>query len=150
LGRNSQWCQLKVLPQGNVDFPIDSRRAALSLIRCKCYWSSLRLVEEFWLKRWRVDGGCGSTNGISKWLSGIRKVEIWFLVCNHRCLTRLRFCLVEVLFGLMTCCFVWIMSIGLGQGRSLVSNHKEHVVSYSSINRGFDYGQTWDLAGMHR
>jgi hypothetical protein len=23
LGRNWQWCQLKVFPQGNVDFPID-------------------------------------------------------------------------------------------------------------------------------
>jgi hypothetical protein len=25
LGRNWQWCQLKVLSQGNIDFPIDSR-----------------------------------------------------------------------------------------------------------------------------
>ena len=43
------------------------------------------------------------------------------MFCNHGCLTRLRFCLAEVLLGLMACCFVWIMSFGLGQGRSLVS-----------------------------
>jgi hypothetical protein len=34
----------------------------------------------------------------------IHKVEISFFVCNHRCLTRLRFCLVEGLFGLMAGC----------------------------------------------
>ena len=45
LGRNWQWCQLKVFPQGNVDFPIDSRRVVLSLLWCKCCWSSVRLIE---------------------------------------------------------------------------------------------------------
>lgn len=52
LGRNWQWCQLKVFPQGNVDFPIDSRRVVLSLLRGKCCWSSLRLVEDYGSNWW--------------------------------------------------------------------------------------------------
>jgi hypothetical protein len=32
LGINWQWCQLKVFPQGNVDFLIDSRRVVLSFL----------------------------------------------------------------------------------------------------------------------
>jgi hypothetical protein len=52
LGRNWQWCQLKVFPQGNVDFPIDSRRVVLSFLRCRCCWSSLRLVEDYGPNWW--------------------------------------------------------------------------------------------------
>ena len=52
LGRNWQWCQLKVFPQGNVDFPIDSRRVVLSFLRGKCCWSSLRLVEDYGSNWW--------------------------------------------------------------------------------------------------
>jgi hypothetical protein len=52
LGRNWQWCQLKVFPQGNVDFPVDSRRVVLSFLRGKCCWSSLRLVEDYGSNWW--------------------------------------------------------------------------------------------------
>ena len=55
LGRNWQWCQLKVFPQGNVDFPIDSRRVVLSFLRGKCCWSSLRLVEDYGSNWWPTD-----------------------------------------------------------------------------------------------
>ncbi len=33
LEKNWQWCQLKLFPQGNVDFPIESRRVVLSFLR---------------------------------------------------------------------------------------------------------------------
>ena len=103
-----------------------------------------------WPKQWLVNSKFGSTNGISKCQSGfIRKVEIGFFDCNRRCLTRLRFCLAEILFGLMACCIVWIMSFGLGQGRSLVSwgctrQYKYKVKYINHINRGFgSRDQNW-------
>jgi hypothetical protein len=57
LGRNWQLCQLKVYPQGNVDFPIDSRRRVTCLRFCQAeVWGglirfdglSLRLDREIW------------------------------------------------------------------------------------------------------
>jgi hypothetical protein len=42
-----QASQLKVFPQRNINFSIDSRRVVLSLIRCKCLgvWGPLRLED---------------------------------------------------------------------------------------------------------
>jgi hypothetical protein len=45
LGINWQCGQF---PRGNVDIHNDYRRVVLSLIRCKCCWSSLRWVEGLW------------------------------------------------------------------------------------------------------
>jgi hypothetical protein len=43
-----------VFSQGNVDFPIDSRRVVLSFLRGKCCWPSLRLVKDYGLNWWYV------------------------------------------------------------------------------------------------
>jgi hypothetical protein len=46
LGRNWQLCQLKVFPQGNVDFPIDSLRVVLSFLRAGLPSDWLKIMDQ--------------------------------------------------------------------------------------------------------